>query len=140
MNHASRSAFVNCEIGFADRFWYWRGHSGREYIHSVYPCAACPPFPGAVYVAVRREGDRRVAIAAGRFSDFWDVSSDSTGGPRPSELGADELHVHLLARDPLSVQAVVSDIRAAIADEAPPCAERTPSPGLRRALHVIAHA
>ncbi len=110
---ASSPAFVNSEPGIAGLFWYWRGHSGREYIHSVYPCATCPPMPGAVYVAVRREGDRRVAVAAGRFSEFWDMNSDSAG-PRLGDLRADELHVHLLARDPVSATAVARDIRMAI--------------------------
>ena len=111
---ASSPAFVNSEPGFAGRFWYWRGHSGREYIHSVYPFAACPPLPGAVYVAVRRAGDRRIAVATGRFSDFWDVNSDRAGGRRLDDLGADELHVHLLARDPVSAGAVAHDIGMAI--------------------------
>ena len=37
-----------------ERFWYWRGRSGQKYIHSVYAGDACPPLPGAIYVAVRR--------------------------------------------------------------------------------------
>jgi hypothetical protein len=117
--HPSTPAFVNSEPGFAGRFWYWRGRSGREYIHSVYPAAQCPALPGAVYVAVRRHGDRRVAVAAGRFSEFWDVNSDATKGSRLDDLGADELHVHLLARDPVSAKAVVEDIAMAIADPLP---------------------
>jgi hypothetical protein len=116
VQHASSPAFVNSEPDLAGRFWYWHGHSGREYIHSIYPFAACPPLPGAVYVAVRREGDRRVAVATGRFSEFWDVNSDSAGGPRLNDLGADELHVHLLARDPVSAKAVARDIGMAIVE------------------------
>ncbi len=126
IQHTSNPAFVNSEPGIGGRFWYWRGHSGREYIHSVYPVAACPPLPGAVYVAVRRAGDRRIAVATGRFADFWAMNGDRDGGRRLDELGADELHVHLLARDPASAQAVAHDLGMAIAaDHSPistPCA------------------
>jgi hypothetical protein len=113
----SSAALITREPGFTDRFWYWRGDSGREYIHSVYPFASCPALPGAVYVAVHRQGDRRIAIAAGRFPSFWDLSSAVAETPGLRNLDADELHVHLLARDAASAGAIASDIAAAIATD-----------------------
>jgi hypothetical protein len=96
------------------RYWYWRGASGRQYIHSVYRPGACPPFPGAVYVAVKRQGDLRHALAVGSFADFWSLA----GGIRPIDArGADEIHVHLLARSPAAVTSVVADIQAAMNDK-----------------------
>jgi hypothetical protein len=28
------------ELGIGERFWYWRGASGRNYIHSIYAADA----------------------------------------------------------------------------------------------------
>jgi hypothetical protein len=93
------------------RCWFWRGASGRHYIHTVYRPGSCPPFPGAVYVAVKRRGDLRHALAVGSFSDFWNAA---LGLQAIDSRGADEIHVHLLARNPAAVIAVVADIQAAM--------------------------
>ncbi|HKG73719.1 MAG TPA: hypothetical protein VKA79_05730 [Aestuariivirgaceae bacterium] len=103
------------------RCWHWRGASGRHYIHSVYGPATCPPFPGAVYVAVKRRGDLRHALAVGSFSDFWNASA----GVQAIYAGdADEIHVHLLARSPAAIITVIADIQAAM--NAKPRAEARP--------------
>jgi hypothetical protein len=94
-----------------DRFWYWQGTSGRKYIHSVYDLDCCPPLPGAVYVAVKRAGHLRIAVAVGRFAPFWDKTFDEN---RLADLGADEIHVHLLARNPEQAEAVNRDLASAL--------------------------
>ncbi len=94
-----------------ERFWYWRGVSGKKYIHSIYATDACPPLPGAIYVAVRRIGHLRTAIAVGRFSPFWDEAFSEFAG-----IDADEIHVHLLARDNSAADAVLSDLKAAFGE------------------------
>lgn len=103
-------AEVNRDSDFANRFWYWHGASGKRYIHSVYSAESCPPLPGAVFVAVRRSGDMREAVAVGRFSKIWDVAAGITGGLELEKLGADELHVHLLAREEAAAEAVADDL------------------------------
>ena len=95
-------------FGDAERFWYWRGASGKRYIHSVYAVDACPPLPGAVYVAVRRIGGLRTAVAVNRFTPFWDGSFSAH-----ENLHADEIHVHLLAKDDVAANAVLADLNAA---------------------------
>ena len=97
--------------GDNERFWYWRGVSGKKYIHSIYPADACPPLPGAIYVAVRRIGHMRTAIAVGRFSPFWDGACIEFTG-----TDADEIHVHLLARDNAAANAVLNDLMAAFGE------------------------
>ena len=94
-----------------ERFWYWRGRSGKKYIHSVYAGDACPPLPGAIYVAVRRIGSLRTVIAMGRFSPFWDGTSSELAG-----VDADEIHVHLLARDNSAAEAILNDLKAAFGE------------------------
>ena len=94
-----------------ERFWYWRGRSGKKYIHSIYAGDACPPLPGAIYVAVRRIGNLRAVTAMGRFSPFWDGTSSELAG-----VDADEIHVHLLARDNAAANAVLDDLQAAFVE------------------------
>jgi hypothetical protein len=91
------------------RFCYWHGASGRRYIHTIYPAGCCPPLPGAVFIAVKRTGTLRTALAVGRFSVFWDM-----GVTNDFARGADELHVHLLARDDEDAGMIVADLAAAL--------------------------
>lgn len=106
---ASAPARINGEGDFNDRFWYWQGASGRRYIHSVYTPSACPPLPRALFIAVRREGSRRVALGLGRFGDVW----DSDGTPIAAR-GADEIHVHLLAKGEEDTQDILADLRESL--------------------------
>lgn len=102
------------ELGIGERFWYWRGASGRNYIHSIYPADACPPLPGAVYVAVKRAGGERRAVSVGRFSNFWDGTMGGLAGSGIAGLDTDEIHVHLLARNDLAAEAVFGDLQRAL--------------------------
>ena len=104
---------INFPLGSNDneRFWYWRGASGKKYIHSVYAASACPPLPGAVYVAVRRIGQLKTVTAMGRFSPFWDGTSSEL-----ADVDADEIHVHLLARDDVAANAVLDDLQEAFVE------------------------
>jgi hypothetical protein len=97
------------------RFWYWRGASGRRYIHSVYPADACPPLPGAIYVAVKRRGAERMALAAGRFAVVWGVTAGDRIAEAMERMGADEVHVHLLAGSEDRARAILRDIEMALA-------------------------
>ncbi len=92
-----------------ERFWYWRGASGKKYIHSIYAVGACPPLPGAIYVAVRRNGNARSVIAIDRFTPFWDGTFSAH-----ENLAADEIHVHLLASDNASAEGILNDLKAAL--------------------------
>ncbi len=105
-------------------FWYWHGASGRRYIHSIYSPDKCPPLPGAVYLAVRRLGTIRTVLGAGRFAGLWDVNIAAGATCRWRDLGANEIHVHLLSRDAAEAEAIASDLRAALAqDKAVPAGE-----------------
>ena len=104
---------INFPHGSVDneRFWYWRGVSGKKYIHSIYAADACPPLPGAIYVAARRIGHLRTAIAVGRFSPFWDGAFTEF-----TDMDVDEIHVHLLARDNSAADAVLGDLKMAFGE------------------------
>ena len=110
------TAKLPMEPGTGERFWYWRGASGRNYIHSIYLADTCPPLPGAVYVAVKRIAGERSAVTVGRFSNFWDGSMGGLAASELAKLDADEIHVHLLARNSLAAEAVFSDLYQALAE------------------------
>ena len=64
---ADEPALVCSEAAFAQAFHYWRGASGRRYLHSVYTLIGCPALPRANYILVRRyEDGRRLALAFGQ--------------------------------------------------------------------------
>jgi len=107
---------LTSDPSFQDRFWYWSGVSGQKYIHSVYRIGECPPLPGAIYVAVKRKGSLRIAVAVGRFQPFWDHAVGTREARRFSSLGVDELHVHLLGKTPAQTEAVFSDLQEAFED------------------------
>lgn len=104
------------DLGFGDRFWYWRGASGRNYIHSIYSLDTCPPLPGAVFVAVRRTGADRQIRAIGRFPTSWDGSLTGLTSLGPLADDANEVHVHLLARDETAARQVLDDLQTALAE------------------------
>ena len=112
---SSHSAHVNRDGPFGDRFWYWNGASGRSYIHSVYRLEDCPPLPGAVYVAVRREASgKRVVCAVSRFSP----ALEGVTGCLPAGLtrwhGVNEVHVHLLAETDAEMNEALADLSCAL--------------------------
>jgi hypothetical protein len=112
-NHPPASALFR-DTAADSRFWYWRGASGQRYIHSVYPANACPPLPGAIYVAVRRTGTLRTALTTGRFSVFWELSAEAQVAAAMADVGADEIHVHLLAGSEERAQAILADLQRAM--------------------------
>ncbi len=102
------------DLGFDERFWYWRGTSGQSYIHSIYGQDSCPPLPGAVFIAVRRVDGQRRPVAVGRFPVMIEGGSLDISTIVPELHLADEVHVHLLARDSASAERVFMDLKAAL--------------------------
>jgi hypothetical protein len=96
------------------QFWYWRGASGRKYIHSVYAPDDCPPLPGAIYVAVAREGSNRRVLSVGRFSNVLDKSHSVANRLQLMRLGATEIHVHLLAKSNDQAEIIERDLSQAL--------------------------
>jgi hypothetical protein len=99
------------DLDLGERFWYWRGASGRSYIHSIYRRDLCPVVPGAVFVLVQvRDGSRR-ALSAGRFAT--EPMANTTARPA-GHRDEEEIHVHLLARSDACASLVLGDLLAAI--------------------------
>jgi hypothetical protein len=108
---------IPSDPSFKDRFWYWRGASGKKYIHSVYGLEDCPPLPGALFVAVRRQGDLRTVMALGRFMPFWDGVMEGRSLERLHASGVNEIHVHLMAKSPEHCESILADLEASLVQD-----------------------
>ena len=109
---------IPSDPSFKDRFWYWRGASGRKYIHSVYGLDECPPLPGAIYVAVRRQGDLRTVMGLGRFLPLWEGVLSGRSLDRLRASGVNEIHVHLMAKSPEECEDILNDLGASLREAA----------------------
>ena len=109
-NHETQSnmpARVTLDRAIGREFHYWVGASGTRYLHTVFAPADCPALDEAVYVAVRRACDgRRRALAVGLFGPFGGGCEISAA----TRLGADEIHVHLMADTPAARRIVLRDL------------------------------
>lgn len=111
---AEEPALVCAEAAFDQAFHYWRGASGRRYLHSVYSLVGCPALPQANYILVRRHEDgTREALAFGDTKD--DAISLNLAYLRHAgaKIGANEVHIHLLAETAHDRALVEADLTAA---------------------------
>ena len=96
----------------ANRFHFWTGASGKRYVHTVYELLDCPALPAANYILVRREpGARRKVLSIGRVGNPAASLNLAEIRQRAAELGAEEVHVHLLAETPKLSKLVEFDLR-----------------------------
>lgn len=111
---ADEPALICAEAAFDQAFHYWRGASGRRYLHSVYTLVGCPALPQANYILVRRHEDgSREALAFGDTKD--DAISLNLAHLRHqgAKIGANEVHIHLLADTAHDRALVEADLTAA---------------------------
>ncbi len=116
---APAPAAFNGAAEFADRFHFWSGASGRRYVHTVYSLIECPELASGSYIFVRRGADgRRIALAIGRTTH--DAASLNLAEIRHQGalIGANEVHVHLLAGTAAQSRMVELDLRAGQLDPA----------------------
>jgi hypothetical protein len=94
------------------RFHFWTGASGKRYVHSVYELLDCPPMPAANYVLVRRRANGRAEpLSIGRVGNGAPSLNLAEIRQRGAELGADEVHVHLLADNSKLGKLIEFDLR-----------------------------
>jgi hypothetical protein len=96
-----------------DRFHFWSGASGRRYVHSVYDLVDCPEVPAANFLLVHRDGaGRRSVLAIGHLTNSTGSLNLAEIRHRGARLGANEVHVHLLAPSAQQRRMVELDLRA----------------------------
>lgn len=100
------------KVNESTRFHFWTGASGKRYVHTIYDLIECPPLPAANYVLVRRvPGARRQILSIGRVRQDSSSLNLAEIRQRGAELGADEVHVHLLAETPKLARLVEFDLK-----------------------------
>lgn len=96
----------------ATRFHFWTGASGKRYVHTVYDLLECPQMPAANYVLVRRnDSGRPEALSIGRVASSAASLNLAEIRHRGAELGATEVHVHLLADNAKIGKLIEFDLR-----------------------------
>ena len=95
------------------RVHFWRGASGRRYVHAVYSLFECPPLPRATYILAHRdETGRRTVQHVGHCSSDAPTLNLAQVRQRGAALGINEVHVHFLATDNKQRGLVMCDLRA----------------------------
>ncbi len=104
-------AIVCAEPNIAQSFHYWRGVTGERYLHSVYSLFACPELPRANYILVHRndEGERTV-LAVGQTTEHAASLNLAYLRHTGARLGANEIHIHLLAETAHERDSVETDL------------------------------
>jgi len=96
----------------AERFHFWSGASGRRYVHTIYSLLECPPLPSGNYILVHRDAEgRRLVLAIGRVGNTAASLNLAEIRRRGAELGANEVHVHLLAPNAKQSRLIETDLR-----------------------------
>jgi hypothetical protein len=107
-------------IDLHQRFLFWHGASGGRYVHTVYGLAECPELGPANYILVRSLADgRRKALRIGRVTHEAPALNLAEIRRFGAELGADEVHVHLLARDATEAKVIEFDLLAGQLETSP---------------------
>jgi hypothetical protein len=104
----------NGETAASHQFTFWRGASGQRYVHTVYTLIECPVLPPANYMLVRADaGGRRCILRTGRLEHEAPSLNLAEIRHRGAQLGANEVHVHLLAEDERTRRMVEFDLKSA---------------------------
>lgn len=97
----------------ANRFHFWTGGTGRRYVHTVYSLVECPALASGNYILVRRdENGGRAVLSIGSASHDAASLNLADIRRRGAELGANEVHIHLLAGTSKASKLVEFDLRS----------------------------
>lgn len=96
-----------------ERFHYWSGASGERYIHSVYQLVDVAELPRVNYLLVYRdERGRCHPLRVGRTTDASSTLNLADIRFRAARLGANEVHIHMIADTSRDRALVECDLRA----------------------------
>lgn len=110
---ANRPASLDGASDLAERFHFWIGASGRRYVHTIYSLVECPTLPAGNYILAHRDTEgRRIVLAVGRVGNAAASLNLAEIRRRGAQLGANEVHVHLLAANAKLSRLIESDLRS----------------------------
>ena len=134
-------AIINRDGMIAQRFHYWRGQSGKRYLHTVYSLLECPEVPRANYILVRRMPSGRCKpVRVGQTREGATSLNLAHLRHEAAALGADEVHIHVLSDSSPARDEVEQDIVAAqTADAGPMAGEMIPALNPAAVMPAIDH-
>ena len=92
---------------------FWTGASGRRYVHTVYTLFDCPEVPSGNFMLVHRDTrGRRSVLAIGDLRHSAASLNLAELRQRGARLGANEVHIHLLAETAHERRLIEVDLRA----------------------------
>ena len=95
-----------------ERFQFWTGASGKRYVHTVYDLLNCPTLPASNYMLVKRSADGELdVLAIGQVSNQATSLNLAEIRRHGAELGASEVHIHLLADDAVDAKHIQHDLQ-----------------------------
>ncbi len=95
-------------------FTFWRGATGTRYVHTIYPLLDCPELPNANIVLLRRHAAGRAEVMhIGRLESGAGSLNLAEVRRTAAQLGANEVHVHLLATNGDDRAAIERDLSGA---------------------------
>lgn len=96
----------------SERFHFWCGASGQRYVHTIYSLLECPALPASNFILVKRDtSGRRTVLSIGRVTNDTPSLNLAEIRQRGAELGANEVHIHLLACTAKQSKLVEFDLR-----------------------------
>ena len=96
-------------------FQFWSGATGTRYVHTIYNLFECPPIAPSNYILVKRHlDDRRTVLSIGRLTNACGSLNLADIRQRCAQLGANEIHVHLLADGMDASQEIEADLRRSL--------------------------
>jgi hypothetical protein len=97
-------------------FQFWSGTSGNRYVHSIYNLFECPPLPAGNYILVHRAPDgTRTVLSIGRTANETGSNNLAAIRQRSALIGANEVHVHLLAGSDTQSALIEADLQSLVA-------------------------
>ena len=94
-------------------FCFWQGATGERYVHHVYSLIGCPQVPAANYALFAHDADgTRAVLYIGRTTHEAQSLNLAEIRHRGAKLGANEVHVHMLARSEAERRLIEMDLRA----------------------------
>ena len=110
---ASQPAHICAHRETEQEYHYWQGVSGKRYLHTVFSLLACPALPPVNYILVKRKKNgKHVPLKTGRTTSQTPSVNLADIRFLAARLGANEIHIHMLADDHAGRKQVEQDIRA----------------------------
>ncbi len=95
-----------------ERFQFWTGASGRRYVHTIYTLMDCPALSSGNVILVKRgTGGQRTVLDINLLGPNSPTLNLAEIRQRGATLGANEVHVHLLAENEREAQRIAFDLQ-----------------------------